>query len=391
MLTRLKSRPRAIESSGSAGSCVGVIRETERAHPHGHRFLRRPTPAGWSRPEIPDLLLGPLLAGLLAAATPAAAADKVDVITFKNGDRVTCEIKRLDRGTLEISTDPLGTVTVHWGEVTAVASPREFDVQVSSGVQYYGALRPAAPGQVIVWAVGLDETLALPDIIRLTPIGSTFWTRVDGAIDAGFSFTQANLETHLTTNGSASYRGRRNLLVAKYGSNVTTREDADRTFRSNLNVSGSRLLDTRLYATTWGAVEQNDELSLDLRLVGAGGIGREIVHTNHRQWSVFSGLAYTHEQFAGEPSDQSVEAAVGGRLDFFTPMDDDFDFTNEVISYFRLGGRGRVRVDFQSAYRHELFSDFYWSLNAFETFDGDPPEDQKRNDFGVSVTLGYKF
>src|SRR5688572_19425042 len=170
MLTRLKSSPRAIESSGNPGSRVGVIRETERAHPPRHRFLRGRTPACWSRPEIPDLLVGVLLVwSLLAVAPPVAAADKVDVITFKNGDRVTCEIKRLDRGTLEISTDPLGTVTVHWGEVTAVASPREFDVQVSSGVQYYGALRPAAPGQVIVWAVGLDETLALSDIVRLTP------------------------------------------------------------------------------------------------------------------------------------------------------------------------------------------------------------------------------
>ena len=372
---------------------MGIIRETGggcRSYIRPHRPQH--PPAGWSWPEIPDLWVGLLLlCGVLACARPAAAADKVDVITFKNGDRITCEIKKLERGTLQISTDPLGTVSVHWGEVVAVTSPRQFDLQVATGYQYYGTLRAGASGEVIVADGAADLALALSDIIRLTPIGATLWSRMDGSIDAGSSFTQANLETHLTANASATYRGRRNFLSTTYGSNVTTREDADRTFRSSLNVTGRRLFDGRWFGTTWGVVEQNDELALDLRLLGAGGFGREVVHTNHRQWAMFTGLAYTHEQFSGEPSDESLEAAVGGRLDFFTPNDDDFDFTNQVISYFRLGGNGRVRVDFQSSYKHELFSDFYWSLNTFETFDGDPPEGQKRNDFGVSFTLGYKF
>src|SRR5262245_58705082 len=329
---------------------------------------------------------------MVACARPVTAADKVDVITFKNGDRITCEIKKLDRGTLEISTDPLGTVSVHWGVVTALTSPRQFEVQVADGFRYYGSLRPAPAGDVAVADEGGNElTLALADVIGLTPVGSTVCSRIDGSVDAGSSFTQANLETHLTTNASATYRGRRNFLSATYGSNITTRDDADRTFRSSLNLTGRRLFEGRWFATTWGVVEQNDELSLDLRLVGAGGFGRDVVHTNHRQWSLFTGLAYTHEQFSGEPSDESLEAAVGGRLDFFTPNNDDFDFTNQVISYYRLTGGGRVRVDFQSSYRHELFKDFYWSLNTFETFDGDPPEGEKRNDFGVSFTLGYKF
>jgi hypothetical protein len=322
---------------------------------------------------------------------PAAAADKVDVITFKNGDRITCEIKNLDRGTLEISTDPLGTVNVHWGEVAEVESPRLFEVEVSSGFEYFGSLRPAAPGQVAVADGGAEVTLDLADVIRLTAIGGTFWNRVDGAVDVGFSFAQANLETHVTTNASMTYRGRRYVSTASYGSNITTREDADRTFRSDLSLTGALLLRDRWYLLAWSAVEQNDELSLDLRLLGASGFGRDVVHTNHQLWSVFSGVSYTHEQFAGEPSDESIEAALGVQLDFFTPMNDDFNITNRLVSYYRLTGGGRVRLNLQSAYRHELFKDFYWSLNGFDSFDGDPPEGQKRNDFGVSLTLGYKF
>jgi hypothetical protein len=60
------------------------------------------------------------------------------------------------------------------------------------------------------------------------------------------------------------------------------------------------------------------------------------------------------------------------------------------VTYFTLG-RSRARVELQSAWRHEFLKDFYWSLSGFESFDSDPPADQKRNDSGVSFTLGWKF
>jgi hypothetical protein len=331
-----------------------------------------------------------MLCTLLIWSRPLAAADKVDVIELKNGNRLTCEIKKLERGVLEASTDALGTVSVYWGEIAALESPREFDIQMSSGDRYLGSVRPAPPNQLIVATSTGPVTVNLSDLIRLAPIGSTIWNRVDGALDAGFSFAQANLETHATTNSTVGYRSSKHQLAVTYAAQVTTREDAERLFRSDLNLSGIRFLADRWYTIAWGAFEQNDELSLDLRTLAAGGFGRDLVHTNYRLWSLYSALAYTHEQFADEPSEQSAEVAVGTRLDFFTPMNDDFSLTNRVVSYFTIG-RPRVRLELQSAWRHEFFKDFYWSLNGFDSFNSDPPSDEKTNDFGVSFTLGCKF
>jgi len=52
---------------------------------------------------------------------------------------------------------------------------------------------------------------------------------------------------------------------------------------------------------------------------------------------------------------------------------------------------GRARIELQSAWRHEFLSDFYWSLNGVESFDSDPPDAQKKNDYSLSVSLGWKF
>ncbi len=46
--------------------------------------------------------------GLLAALADPAWAAKTDVVTLVNGDRLTCEIKLLSQGRLEVSTDDVG-------------------------------------------------------------------------------------------------------------------------------------------------------------------------------------------------------------------------------------------------------------------------------------------
>jgi hypothetical protein len=153
----------------------------------------------------------------------------------------------------------------------------------------------------------------------------------------------------------------------------------------------ARSYGNRWYAVTTGQLQQNQELSLDLRVVAGGGLGRDFVHTARRLWSGYAGLAYTHEQYAEPPADQSVEGVIGGALDFFTPGKEDFKITNSILSYANLSGRKRIRFELQSAWRHEWLKDFYWSFNGFDSFDSDPPNDQKSNDFGLSFTLGWKF
>jgi hypothetical protein len=141
----------------------------------------------------------------LALAGGAAAADKVDLIHFRNGDRLTCEIKNLDRSVLTISTDPLGSASVHWGEVADLLSPRLFDVQLASGQHFLGSLAASVPGQMALQLVGGGTaTVPLEEVIRMAPIGSSIRNRINGSVDAGFSFAQADLETHWTLNGAAT-------------------------------------------------------------------------------------------------------------------------------------------------------------------------------------------
>ena len=63
----------------------------------------------------PAALLGQL-AGVLSLLWSGGlhAAPKTDVVILVNGDRITGEVKALEKGILSYSTDSIGTISIEW-------------------------------------------------------------------------------------------------------------------------------------------------------------------------------------------------------------------------------------------------------------------------------------
>jgi putative salt-induced outer membrane protein YdiY len=331
-------------------------------------------------------------ATLLSAAT-AFAAPKVDVVVLKNGDHITCEIKTLNRGRLSIDTDAIDAADVYWGLVDRISSPRIFEVETSGGARFYGALVDvSSPRRIrVVPAAAPATELSLDDVVRMEPIEASFWQRIDGRVDLGFSFAKADLETRWTLNGEADYRGRQFLMKTTVASQLTARDNADSLSRNDVAVSGTRLVGRRWFALALGQVQENQELSLDLRSVVGGGGGRYFLQSNRATVRAYSGLVYTHEKFTDVDPQNSAEVAVGSDVNWFSARNNDVDMTMGVVSYYNVSGDARARFELQSALRVEFLSDFYFSLNGYDSYDSSPPAEGTKNDFGVSLAVGWKF
>ena len=259
------------------------------------------------RPSVVALVLS------TALSSTAFAAAKTDIVELKNGDRITCEIKKLERGKLTVKTDGVGTISIEWDDIQRLTSTARFDLERKSGEHAYGTLVRADPRTVDV-ADGLRvERLALDDIVRLARVGRTFFNRLDGSISAGFSYTGANEQTQWTFDTSVTYRGRLWTTEVAADSLLTTSEDADRQTRNSLTLQSQRYLRPRWSALGFLEFQQNEELSLNLRSLIGGGIARNLVQSNHNIAWLAGGAAYTNEQYAGE-SDQNVAEAVARRV-----------------------------------------------------------------------------
>ena len=79
------------------------------------------------------------LVALGLALCPGAALHaqpKTDVVTFANGDRITGEVKQLDRGRLEFSTDDAGTLYLEWDKLVSVVAARIVEVVTTDGRRF---------------------------------------------------------------------------------------------------------------------------------------------------------------------------------------------------------------------------------------------------------------
>src|SRR5262249_25943107 len=144
--------------------------------------------------SLMDWLARAVLVGAFVLATSIAsyAQGRTDVVTLANGDRITGEIIRLERGRLEFQTDDAGTLYLEWDKLASVVAKRLVEVLTTDGSRYLGSLGAAPARSITVVTSQGGVPLPMPDVTLITPIGRSFWSKLDGSIDAGFSYTRSS-------------------------------------------------------------------------------------------------------------------------------------------------------------------------------------------------------
>ncbi len=329
----------------------------------------------------------------------SALADKTDIVNLRNGDRVTCEIKNLERGRLKVSTDSMGTVYIEWKDILSISSPALYVIEVQDGSRLRGTLAETDAERQLLLRSGDEETAT----DKLVPMSTVVWLdplklderivkRWDGSISAGFDTTKANNDTSLSASFDARRRAEDFLL--NFSSSVYSRsqDGVDDSLRANLNGVYKGLLEDRWFWATVGSFERNDELGIDLRSLGGAGYGRFLVQTGRTLWSLTGGLALVNEQLAGDEDAQtSLEGFFNTEYEFFTYDTPKTTLTTSLTVFPSITESGRVRSSLDFALRRELIEDLFVEISVYDSYDSDPPQEGEKNDYGIVTSLGYTF
>lgn len=330
---------------------------------------------------------------LLALAPPAHAAPKVDVVVLRNGSRVIGEIRSMTKSRLELKTDDMGTLQIEWDNIVSLTAPEFFEVEDMRGGLRFGSLRPGKADDTleVVADYGSDE-LPLWQVARIQLVKAGFWDKFKGSLDVGAGYTSATELLQLDLDAELRYTRPRFEAFAQGDAVVTQQPEADDTQRGSLTLGYARIFPNRHRIFTQGVLEQNQELGFDLRSSLIGGWGYMLARDRHNQLVSGAGLALNREKPVEGESTTNLELVVG--LDFANFA---YDFPNTDIqltafSYFGLNHWGRVRLEASASLKRELFSDFYFGLKGYESYDSDPAtEGAQKNDWGLSLSLGYSF
>lgn len=334
-----------------------------------------------------------LLAVVYLLHPGAAFAARTDLVLLRNGDRVTGEVKSLNRGQLQIKTDDIGTVTVNWAGVVGLTTAGQFDVEMRDGRRFVGRLDTGAAGELTVAgaAAASPTTLALIDVVSLAPIRSTFLRKIDGSLDLGASYTQSSGVAQMSFDTEATYRRPSFAASAEVSITFTRTEDAPDTTRYAVQVGYTRFRKNLWMVHPLVLVERNVDQGLDLRTTGAVSVGRYLAHSNRGVVVLAGGGALGRERPVDGASVTNVDALVALDASLFSY---DFPKTNvdlAVMLFPGLSDPGRVRLNTNAKFKRELFKSFSLGVTGYDTYDNRPPAGGSRNDVGVSLSLGWLF
>jgi len=333
---------------------------------------------------------------VLAPVTPSLAAPKTDIVYFSNGDRLTGEIKGLEKGKLELSTSTAGTVSIEWDKVARIETNQYLRVEMSNGARYHGRVPEAQQAGAIQLAIAGEaaaEPLAMADVVRFAPIESgSLVSRLDGYLTVGFNYTKADNQTQFDLSGGLSSRNEIREWSLDYQASLNAQSTGRSTSMYDLTLANKRFMRDRWFQQYFGSVQGNEELGLNIREILGAGIGRDLVQDIHSEWSVVAGLAYDREDFESEPIRNSIEGILATQYSYFQYDTPKRSIDLGLALFPSLTESGRIRAEADVAWRIELVEDFFFDLSLYGSYDSKSDPDALSNvDYGLVTSLGYSF
>jgi hypothetical protein len=337
------------------------------------------------------ILLGVVLA--LSTAAHVYGQPKTDVVTLANGDRITGEVVVLERGRLKFETDDAGTLYLEWDKLASVVATRLVEVEKSDGTRFLGTLG-AAPARSIA-VVGSVTTTIVPmsDVTLITAIGTSFWRKVDGSIDAGFSYTRSSGIAQLNANWTTIYR--RPAFQAGVTASLTQTQTDDGSGsddRGYIETSYLRYPWQRWFFAAASRFESNESVGIKLRSQVGGAVGPRLVNSNRAQLALGGGLVVNDERGVDVEPTQNIEGLLLFRMSYFTYDRPKTNLDVNVQYYPSLSNLGRQRLQLDAGVKRELLKDFFVGVSMYNTYDSRPPNPTAdTNDVGVVMSLGWSY
>lgn len=356
----------------------------------------------FARIRLVHLFAAIFVLGVLPA--DVAVAQKTDIVILVNGDHITGEIKGLSQGRLDYSTDDAGRLKIEWDKILRLTSNTFYEVEMSSGMRYFGTLGSSGVDGELVVELATSNTLPMGRVVHIVPVRGRFVDRLKAFLDVGFSLAKANSNLTINVDGEVAYRGPKWGSSLRANSYVQSQSDAEGTSRGKVELTGTRYLAMRWNGVSFVSAEQNEEEDLDLRAtLGIGG-AYSISQTNSHELRTGAGAVITQERYSDTTSTGALADTAGWNFegllllawDVFRLDSPELSISTDLTAFPSISSLGRIRSELNVRIKYEVFSDFNVGVTFWDSFDSRPPtpegQDTKvSNDYTVTFTIGWSY
>ena len=337
------------------------------------------------------------------------ASALADVVTLKNGDRITGTLVTVKGGNLELKSDVLGDLTIPLAQIATFSSDKPAVVMVKGQKPVQGQLQLASSGDWQVTANGQAQTVkaAAADLImpqdayqKLVEHTAKPWQDWNGTASLGYSIQRGDQQTNTFSTSVAAVRerpatptfephwrtnfGLTTLLAhaAQNGSSVTSN-----TISTNLRQDYLFAADNFVFG--FAQLDHVGAQGLYLRQTYGGGYGHDLINNSRTLFSLLGGITFVHEKFFTGAYDQSADVLLGEKLGIQLTkrvrLDHDLNF------YPNLSDTGEYRFDTATTLSAKLSNKFSLNTGVIDLYLSNPALGSHKNNVAFTTGLGYTF
>ena len=194
----------------------------------------------------------------------------------------------------------------------------------------------------------------------------------------------------MNLNGSVQYTAEKNYFELFYDGIFTRELESDNSQRQNGGVTFLRILPRKWFLLSQLSAENSSEQQLDLRTnFGVGG-GNSLIRTNSTYFYIAGGIQANRELSMGT-SQYNLEGMITSNYSVFIFDSPEVSFNLNAKLMPSLNDLGRIRTQFDSNLKWEMFSDFYLKWTFFYSFDSRPlSETAEKSDWAITL-LGLEY
>ncbi|MCS7023423.1 MAG: DUF481 domain-containing protein [Bryobacteraceae bacterium] len=342
---------------------------------------------------------------LIACLPPARA----DVITMKNGDRISGSLVKKEGATLIFDSKLFGQLKVPWAEVASLETSEAVHVATPDGKAQKAKLTTRGD-QVELSVVGGDiRTMTLNDILTLrndaeqaayerllNPGWGSLWA---GTASLGWAGARGNARTTSFTTGLNASRVTRTDKTSIYFSSIrasalVTNESALTALAARGGWAYNRNLRPRLFANFFNDYEFDRFQNLDLRIVLGSGLGLQAYRSERVAFDLVGGLAWTREAFdPPRPRLPFVRNAADGYWgdDLAVKLSANTSLVQSFRMFNNLRDGQFYRVNFDFGLVTKLSTWLTWNAQFSDRYLNVPVPGRQKNDLIYSTGFGFTF
>ena len=321
-------------------------------------------------------------------------AQERDSIFLYNGTILMGDVKGARQGELTIDADGLQVMDLKQYRIRTIKTFHRCKIETNEKEIYFGTLQQSAkPGWVVIKTDGGDSVEArIIDLSYIIPYEKSFIAQLNGNLSAGFSFAKSSNLGQVNFSGKAQYATDRfdyEVNLSTIGSIDSSRYSRD---REDAGIVAAYNLNAAWFVAVGVNYQRNLELSIDRRIQEIVGAGNKVFSRKYWTLRAISGLSFSEEKTTdGSESGVLLEIPVILRFDFFKYHHPNIQINASQSAFFGVTQQGRIRSESNVYFSWELVSRFYLTLNPYASSDNQSPEGTSKFDYGLAVSLSYRF